>query len=109
MAMVPTSCKSCAKIAFLKRGLCPKCAELKGPARRDGYSNVKARKRKPFKIERQRFLAMNPFCVNYLKCRNRSKVLDHVEPHRGDLTRFFDKGNWQALCVACHDEKTRRE
>ncbi len=33
---------------------------------------------------------------------------DHVEPHRGDLEKFWDREhNWQALCRACHITKTR--
>ena len=36
-------------------------------------------------------------------------VVDHVVPHRGDDARFWDRGNWQALCRACHDLKTSAE
>jgi 5-methylcytosine-specific restriction protein A len=33
--------------------------------------------------------------------------VDHVEPHRGDQVKFWDRaGNWQALCGACHKRKT---
>jgi len=30
-------------------------------------------------------------------------VVDHVEPHRGDETMFFDPENTQSLCKPCHD------
>ena len=37
-----------------------------------------------------------------------TQVVDHVAPHRGDEMLFWDRErNWQALCRACHDAKTR--
>jgi Restriction endonuclease len=34
-------------------------------------------------------------------------VVDHVEPHKGDASLFWDElGNWQALCYSCHSRKT---
>ena len=30
-------------------------------------------------------------------------VADHVVPHRGDAALFWDAGNLQCLCKACHD------
>jgi 5-methylcytosine-specific restriction enzyme A len=36
-------------------------------------------------------------------------ICDHVEPHRGDLEKFW-AGPFQSLCKACHDgEKQRLE
>jgi 5-methylcytosine-specific restriction protein A len=36
-------------------------------------------------------------------------VCDHIEPHRGDVERFW-AGPFQTLCKACHDgEKQRLE
>jgi 5-methylcytosine-specific restriction endonuclease McrA len=35
-----------------------------------------------------------------------SKVVDHIEPHNGDLVKFWDETNWRALCIACHSAKT---
>ena len=37
-----------------------------------------------------------------------STDVDHVVPHRGDLSRFWDRANLQALCHACHARKTQR-
>lgn len=34
--------------------------------------------------------------------------VDHIVPHRGDLRLFWDRENLQALCHACHSEKTAR-
>lgn len=36
-------------------------------------------------------------------------LVDHVVPHRGDQTLFWDKHNWQSMCKDCHDRKTRAE
>lgn len=38
-----------------------------------------------------------------------SELTDHIEPHRGDQTLFWDRDNWQAGCKECHDVKTARE
>jgi 5-methylcytosine-specific restriction protein A len=38
-----------------------------------------------------------------------SRHVDHIVPHRGDLARFYDRTNVQALCAECHSAKTRRE
>lgn len=60
---------------------------------------------------RKRFLSAHPLCE---KCREQGKlvkadVVDHIIPHRGDEKRFWDEGNWQALCKSCHDSKTMTE
>jgi 5-methylcytosine-specific restriction enzyme A len=34
-------------------------------------------------------------------------AVDHVVPHRGNRTLFWDEqNNWQALCHSCHSKKT---
>lgn len=57
---------------------------------------------------RRLHLAEHPLCV---ECQRAGRVtaaehVDHVVPHRGDATRFWDPGNWQSLCAACHRRKT---
>ena len=37
-----------------------------------------------------------------------SAELDHIMP-MADGGPFWDEANWQALCEACHDEKTAGE
>lgn len=34
---------------------------------------------------------------------------DHIDPHRGDVAKFFDKFNIQLLCEECHNRKSQRE
>lgn len=41
----------------------------------------------------------------------RNLVVDHIEPHRGNLELFWDESNWETLCrCPCHDvDKQRHE
>lgn len=36
-------------------------------------------------------------------------VADHVVPHRGDPTLFWDPDNLQCLCAACHSGQKQRQ
>ncbi|KEP68408.1 hypothetical protein DL1_11885 [Thioclava dalianensis] len=36
-------------------------------------------------------------------------IADHKIPHRGDAALFWDEGNLQCLCKACHDGAKQRE
>jgi 5-methylcytosine-specific restriction protein A len=33
-------------------------------------------------------------------------VVDHITPHGGDMTLFWEQDNWQSMCKPCHDRKT---
>jgi 5-methylcytosine-specific restriction endonuclease McrA len=35
--------------------------------------------------------------------------IDHIRPHHGDHTLFWDRRNLQALCPSCHTRKSRQE
>ncbi len=52
------------------------------------------------------FLKSHPFC--YI-CGAKSQVVDHIVPHRGDLSLFYDVNNVQTLCASCHSRKTLKE
>ena len=59
---------------------------------------------------RRYYLRRNPLCV---QCQKQGRttaasVVDHVIRHDGDLSLFWDRDNWQALCFACHCVKTAR-
>lgn len=51
------------------------------------------------------FLAQHPACV---MCGERATVVDHRVPHKGDMTLFWDKSNWQPLCAHCHNSRKQR-
>lgn len=61
--------------------------------------------------ERLRFLARFPLCADCAEVGIDAAAtdVDHIEPHRGDLALFRDRGNWRALCKSCHSRKTARE
>lgn len=52
------------------------------------------------------FLAKHPLCVHCLEKgrTTQATVVDHTEPHRGNLAVFWDKSKWQALCTNCHSQ-----
>lgn len=57
------------------------------------------------------FLKQNPLCVRH-KARGAiepATVVDHIVPHKGDMSLFWQRSNWQALCKQCHDLKTAVE
>lgn len=76
---------------------------IRGNASQRGYG-AKWRK------ARQLYLQAHPLCVTCLRRGNLSPatVVDHILPHRGNQTLFWDQENWQPLCKDCHDEKTGR-
>lgn len=60
---------------------------------------------------RRAFLSENPLCKT---CEARdvvteATVVDHVVPHKGDDTLFWDPKNWQSQCEPCHNTKTATE
>lgn len=60
---------------------------------------------------RKRFLKAHPLCE---KCKAHGRfvkavVVDHIIPHRGDESLFWNESNWQVLCKKCHDTKTMTE
>lgn len=66
-----------------------------------------------YKWQRARagFLAKHPLCLH---CQSKGRVVvatdvDHITPHKGDMTVFWDRSNWQALCAPCHSAKTAAE
>lgn len=57
---------------------------------------------------RRAFLQSHPVCVHCLADGRvvPAREVDHIVPHRGDETKFWDRDNWQALCKRCHSKKT---
>ena len=58
------------------------------------------------------------FAMGHVHCAECGKLLDgsrkdihvdHIIDHKGDMDRFWDDSNWQALHAACHSIKTARE
>lgn len=57
------------------------------------------------------FLSRNPLCIYCQRGGHvvASTVVDHIIPHRGDQTLFWDESNWQALCITCHNSRKQSE
>lgn len=56
-------------------------------------------------------LLLEPFCRDCAKEGRRTPAtrVDHVEPHRGDWSKFADRKNLQSLCERHHNRKTAQE
>lgn len=56
-------------------------------------------------------LRANPLCVDCLSEGRTvgATVADHIRPHRGDPSLFWDAGNLASRCKRHHDAKTARE
>ena len=57
------------------------------------------------------YLAKHPLCA---MCERdglvtAATVVDHITPHHGDMTLFWDANNWQPLCKPHHDGEKQRE
>jgi 5-methylcytosine-specific restriction protein A len=78
----------------------------RGSARERGYTSRWER-------ARAHFLFDHPFCEcelhNGMATAPLATVVDHVQPHRGDMDLFWNTDNWQALSKHCHSVKTARE
>lgn len=76
----------------------------RGSSRERGYTSKWEKFRKTF-------LAEHPLCVECLK-HGRIKPatdVDHIVPHKGDMNKFWNLKNLQALCHECHSRKTAIE
>lgn len=86
---------------------CPACSaafraasEARRPSARErGYS-------REWQIEAKAYLAMNKTCR---RCGAPATVVDHIIAHKGDMRRFWDRSNWQPLCLPCNSRKAIAE
>jgi len=54
------------------------------------------------------YLQTHPLCAECLKegHTTAASVVDHIIPHKGNQSLFWDESNWQSLCRLHHDQKT---
>lgn len=76
----------------------------RGSSRERGYTSKWEKFRKTF-------LAEHPLCVECLKhgIIKPATDVDHIVPHKGDMNKFWNLKNLQALCHECHSRKTATE
>lgn len=65
-------------------------------ARARGYT-------REWEAARAEFLAQHSHC-KHTGCTAPATVVDHIIPHRGDRTLFWDRSNWQPLCAHHHNK-----
>jgi 5-methylcytosine-specific restriction enzyme A len=50
-------------------------------------------------------LSSHPFCA---RCNGFATIAHHVAEHKGDPAKFYNAGNLESLCVACHNREHER-
>ncbi len=52
-----------------------------------------------------------PLCAECLRGgrTTAATLVDHIEPHKGDMKKFWNRKNWQSMCDPCHNIKTAKE
>ncbi|MCB1666611.1 MAG: HNH endonuclease [Pseudomonadales bacterium] len=88
-----------------------KVKPLQGGAWRAGKTSAQRGYGYKWQKARERFLAYDPWCR---MCwdegkRTRATVVDHIIPHRGDQTLFWNQGNWQPLCAKHHGSDKQKQ
>lgn len=56
-------------------------------------------------------LAKAPLCA-YCEAQGltvAASIVDHIRPHKGDISLFSDPDNLQSLCKRCHDSHKQRQ
>jgi len=72
----------------------------RGSARERGYTAVWDRASVAFLTDADNALCCGCLAIGRL---TPAVLTDHVVPHRGDLTLFWDRSNWQPACRPHHD------
>jgi 5-methylcytosine-specific restriction protein A len=109
-AMRPCSYPGCPEL--VKSGKCERHAkqEQRRQDDRRGSANERGYNYRWQKV-RLAYLNRHPLCA---ECERAGKivpanVVDHIIPHKGNQSLFWNVSNWQPLCKQCHDIKTASE
>lgn len=92
----------------------PKVATSEAPAPKRHDTRLSARQRgydTAWEKARKGYLQHHPLCVHCLAegIVTAATVVDHIDPHRGDMVKFWDStNNWQALCATHHSRATAK-
>lgn len=120
MALAPLKpCRSVGCPALTRDGYCPRhLSAEKNTAKKYGRGKYGQRPSSSargydgrWKRYRLVYLAEHPWCKICLDMgiHEPATDVDHVVPHKGDPTRFWDPENHQGLCASCHSRKTASE
>lgn len=100
--------------ALVQNGKCAKHAALARQQSDDQRQNAHQRGyTRKWREASKGFLRVHPMC-ECDECKAapaplRAVLVDHIQPHKGDMAKFWDRNNWQAMAKVCHDKKTARE
>jgi 5-methylcytosine-specific restriction protein A len=89
------------------QGYCPPHTQANGQRRRYvlGHAFYNTARWKGKHGLRNQVRQEEPLCR---ACGRVTEHIDHIEPHRNNEAKFFDRANLQGLCAVCHAEKTAR-
>ena len=110
MPMRAPSICGCGRVAP-QGGSCPACAAARAKAydarrptaRERGYTSK-------WEAESKAFLAKpeNQFCA--CGCGRKADMVDHRTPHRGDMSLFWCRSNWQPMASSpCHSSMKQKQ
>lgn len=78
--------------------------QRRGTAHQRGYNSRWSRYAKFFLRQQG-----NQICKLRLDgCNYVAECVDHIEPHNGDMVKFWDSNNHQAACIHCNSVKGNR-
>lgn len=82
-----------------------------GSWRNDKESSTKRGYGYKWQKVRELYLKENPLCIYCERdgIITPANVVDHIEPHRGNQSLFWNKSNWQSLCSSCHSSTKQKE
>ena len=106
-------CKNtlCAHLTAHRSGFCASCRQSQETTttNKDRSTSCQRGYDRRWRAARVAFLRNHPFCVFCLNAGRYTPatVIDHIIPHQGNQAKFWDQGNWQALCKRCHDSDKR--
>jgi len=97
-------------------GCCAACAPTHSARARTEAARPSAHKRgytREWSTYSKARLRRHPLCVDPAKRHplraTAATLTDHIIPHKGDQTLFWDPNNHQSLCDECHNHKTATE
>lgn len=108
---LPKPCKKPGCPNVTRGYFCGEHSTYRPPHDRDNRPNANSRGYNwQWQKARKQQLKRQPLCEHCLDLDviTPATVVDHIIPHRGDMTLFWDESNWQSLCKRHHDQKTGR-
>lgn len=99
--------RPCSHCGGLSRGRCD-CSKSKAQDRATDARRGSAHERGydyRWSLASKWHLKANPLCVRCLglSVTTAATLTDHIVPHNGSYSIFWDRDNWQSLCAHCHD------